>query len=81
MLCHSTCRILERAHLQSGDIESDKKEQRFEKIDLSLTQNISWREKVRNCFLSDVNSHISCFWISFFRSNFVGCKTFVTFDC
>ncbi|XP_010462583.1 PREDICTED: callose synthase 7-like [Camelina sativa] len=38
--------ILERAHLQSGGIESDKKEQRFEKIDLRLTQNISWREKV-----------------------------------
>ncbi|KAG7653299.1 1-3-beta-glucan synthase subunit FKS1-like domain-1 [Arabidopsis suecica] len=38
--------ILERAHFQSGDIESEKKEQRFEKIDLRLTQNISWREKV-----------------------------------
>ncbi|CAF2314846.1 unnamed protein product [Brassica rapa subsp. trilocularis] len=37
--------ILERAHYQSGDIENEKKEQRFEKINLG-GQNDSWREKV-----------------------------------
>lgn len=45
MLCLYTCRILERAHYQSGDIENEKKEQRFEKINLG-GQNDSWREKV-----------------------------------
>ncbi|CAN7096971.1 unnamed protein product [Brassica rapa subsp. narinosa] len=37
--------ILERAHFQSGDIDTDKKEQRFEKINL-YKQDASWREKV-----------------------------------
>ncbi|KAL0758022.1 hypothetical protein Bca101_095690 [Brassica carinata] len=37
--------ILERAHFQSGDNDTDKKEQRFEKINL-YKQDASWREKV-----------------------------------
>ncbi|KFK42965.1 hypothetical protein AALP_AA1G062200 [Arabis alpina] len=45
------CEILKRPHFQSGDIESDKKEQRFEKINIRLTQNKSWREKVVRLFL------------------------------
>ena len=49
MLCLHTCRILERAHFQSGDIDTDKKEQRFEKINL-YKQDASWREKVDICF-------------------------------
>lgn len=57
MLCVYTCRILEKAHYQNGDIESERKEQRFEKINLG-GQDDSWREKVLFffCFLSNVNN-------------------------
>ncbi|XP_010525558.1 PREDICTED: putative callose synthase 6 isoform X2 [Tarenaya hassleriana] len=38
--------ILERARVHSRDIENEKKEQRFEKINIHLIGNKSWREKV-----------------------------------
>ncbi|KAL5791708.1 hypothetical protein ACOSP7_000302 [Xanthoceras sorbifolium] len=38
--------ILERAHLHSQSTETDKKEQRFEKINIHLTEYKSWKEKV-----------------------------------
>lgn len=38
------CRILEAAHYTEG--QNVKKEQRFEKINIYLAQNPSWREKV-----------------------------------
>ncbi|KAK3183402.1 hypothetical protein Dsin_030688 [Dipteronia sinensis] len=38
--------ILERAHMHSQFPENDKKEQRFEKINIHLTENKSWKEKV-----------------------------------
>ncbi|KAL0732397.1 hypothetical protein Bca4012_008606 [Brassica carinata] len=42
--------ILKRVHFQSGDINTGKKEQRFEKINLH-NQDTSWREKVVRLFL------------------------------
>ncbi|XP_031256550.1 callose synthase 7 isoform X2 [Pistacia vera] len=45
--------ILERVHVQHSEYE--KKEQRFEKINIYLTQNQSWKEKVvRLCLLLTV---------------------------
>lgn len=42
----SCCRILERARVQSPDIKNEKKEQRFEKINIHLVRDKCWREKV-----------------------------------
>ncbi|CAN1229138.1 Callose synthase 7, partial [Linum perenne] len=38
--------ILERAHFTAGDDETVKKEQRFDKINIDLIRNKTWREKV-----------------------------------
>ncbi|XP_024025101.1 callose synthase 7 [Morus notabilis] len=38
--------IFEAIHRQNIDVQSDKKEQRFEKIHIQLAKNKSWREKV-----------------------------------
>ncbi|KAI9178176.1 hypothetical protein LWI28_023576 [Acer negundo] len=38
--------ILERAHTHGQSNENDKKEQRFEKINIHLAENKSWKEKV-----------------------------------
>ncbi|CAK9176440.1 unnamed protein product [Ilex paraguariensis] len=38
--------ILEKAHPYQLETENDKKEQRFEKISIHLTQDRAWREKV-----------------------------------
>ncbi|GAY51991.1 hypothetical protein CUMW_138500 [Citrus unshiu] len=42
-------RILERYHMQIQT--NDKKEQRFERLNITLTQNKSWREKVVRLYL------------------------------
>eukprot|EP00257_Ricinus_communis_P020162 XP_015579333.1 callose synthase 7 [Ricinus communis] len=38
--------VLERAHPTNVDVHNSKKEQRFGKINIDLTKNSSWREKV-----------------------------------
>ncbi|CAM8991651.1 unnamed protein product [Rhodiola kirilowii] len=45
--------IVEKAHPHRSDTHNDKKDQqqRFEKINIGLTQNRSWREKVTRLFL------------------------------
>ncbi|CAM8887964.1 unnamed protein product [Rhodiola kirilowii] len=43
--------IVEKAHPHRSDSYNDKIEQRFEKINIGLTQNRSWREKVIRLFL------------------------------
>ncbi|GLU04021.1 hypothetical protein SLE2022_211880 [Rubroshorea leprosula] len=43
--------IFEEAHLHSQDVQYGKKEQRFERINISITLNKSWREKVVRLYL------------------------------
>ncbi|GKV15544.1 hypothetical protein SLEP1_g26326 [Rubroshorea leprosula] len=43
--------IFEEAHLHSEDVQYGKKEQGFERINISITLNKSWREKVVRLYL------------------------------
>ncbi|XWS30102.1 hypothetical protein CRYUN_Cryun24cG0089100 [Craigia yunnanensis] len=43
--------ILGRAHLHDGSAEHDKREQRFEKINISLPKMKVWREKINRLYL------------------------------
>lgn len=51
----SCCRIVERARIHSPDIKNEKKEQRFEKINIHLIQDKRWRDKVT--FNEQTNNH------------------------
>ncbi|GMI67456.1 glucan synthase-like 7, callose synthase 7, Arabidopsis thaliana glucan synthase-like 7 [Hibiscus trionum] len=42
--------IIGRAHLHGGSAQYDRKEQRFEKINISLIQQKTWREKINRLY-------------------------------
>lgn len=72
------CRTLEKAHAFNHD---EKKEQKFERVNIDLLQSGPWMEKVLVILLSNLHCcHLHCFF-SCFTFYYTGCQASFTLDC
>lgn len=71
------CRTLEKAHAFNHD---EKKEQKFERVNIDLLQSGPWMEKVSVILLSNLHCCLLpyLFCITFY---YTGCQASFTLDC